>query len=377
VTDSRDPLRLGIIADGDPRDQSTNSGVARALQESLAAREGVEVSALYSGELRAALNALVRVLSFRPHRREWQIQSWWGRARPLIRSLKRSALIYQGRRGFDVLLHVRNFYYPTRHPYAVFIDTTLSIRARDWPEPGVSSKVYDRLIRVERRFYLKALRVFTASDYVAREVSRTYGVPAARVTVAGAGPIIRSTESTRISGPLAGRPLRVLFVGRDFERKGGDVLLAALEIAGRTASFSLDIVGCSPDVPPPLASVVRVHGDVLDAEMVARMYREADVFCLPARFEPFGIAAIEAMMHGLPCVVTDVGVLGDLMRASGAGLVVTTGDTMGLARALMVVHSDAVRAEMARRARENGLAYSWDRVAAVIALNLSKDLERK
>ncbi|MGK0240299.1 MAG: mannosylfructose-phosphate synthase [Candidatus Pelagisphaera sp.] len=48
-------------------------------------------------------------------------------------------------------------------------------------------------------------------------------------------------------------------------------------------------------------------GSSLPDEALADFYRASDVFCLPSRYEPFGMTAVEAMACGAPCVVTTNG----------------------------------------------------------------------
>ncbi len=94
----------------------------------------------------------------------------------------------------------------------------------------------------------------------------------------------------------------------------------------------------------------------------------AGVLALPSVSESFGNAALEAMAHGCPVVVTRGVGLAEAVRASGAG-VVADGDALSLARAIASLLDDPARRAAAGAAAQ-ALArdrYGWDRVAAEMA----------
>jgi len=96
----------------------------------------------------------------------------------------------------------------------------------------------------------------------------------------------------------------ILFVGVDWERKGGPELLAAFrEVRASVPEVELWIVGCTPPISDP---GVRVFGR-LQKEKVAKYYADADVFCLPSRMDPSASVLAEAASYGLPVVATPVG----------------------------------------------------------------------
>jgi len=113
-------------------------------------------------------------------------------------------------------------------------------------------------------------------------------------------------------GPHAGDATRLLFVGRLVPVKAVDLLVRAL--ARLPPEVELTIVGDGPACPAlgALAAELGVAGrchfpgwcphDELD-----RMFAEAGVFVFPSVRESGGAAVLEAMSHGLPCLVADWG----------------------------------------------------------------------
>ena len=78
----------------------------------------------------------------------------------------------------------------------------------------------------------------------------------------------------------------ILFVGVDWKRKGGPVLIEAFEIVRKTyPNAILTVVGCKPDTH---VGGVNEKGRVPLEELVD-YYIEASIFCMPTIEEPFGI----------------------------------------------------------------------------------------
>jgi glycosyltransferase involved in cell wall biosynthesis len=97
------------------------------------------------------------------------------------------------------------------------------------------------------------------------------------------------------------------------------------------------------------------------------------VFCLPTRFEPFGIAFLEAMHWGLPCVGTDTGAVAEMIVDGDTGYAVPPDDVDALERSLCRLLRDR---QLARRMGNAGRArvlshFTWpavvDRMSRVLA----------
>lgn len=88
----------------------------------------------------------------------------------------------------------------------------------------------------------------------------------------------------------------------------------------------------------------------LDGELKAAAFAAAHVFALPSYSENFGIAAAEALLAGLPCVLGEGVAIADEVAQAGAGVVTST-DAEDIAHGLREVLSDEAHlAEMGKRA---------------------------
>ncbi len=149
--------------------------------------------------------------------------------------------------------------------------------------------------------------------------------------------------------PAVGR-FRMLFVGGDFERKGGARLIAAF--ARHFADVAeLDVV--SPQSPAQLPPFVAVHADLQpnDPRLVA-LYAAADVLVLPTLADLVPWAVLEAMAMECPVVATDVGAIPEMLAHGVAGFVVPPDDETALVAALRQLLDDpALRRRMGREGR--------------------------
>jgi glycosyltransferase involved in cell wall biosynthesis len=165
------------------------------------------------------------------------------------------------------------------------------------------------------------------SRWCARSLVDDYRVDPRRAPIVGPGVDVGrwGAGPRRDDGPL-----RVLFVGGEFARKGGPDLLAAL--AALDADWECDIVTKS-DVPG--SDRVRVHRDLdQDDPRLAALFGAADVFVLPTAGDAMPLAIIEAMATGLAVVSTRIAAVPELVDDGATGILINPGDVAALAAAL-------------------------------------------
>ncbi len=210
-------------------------------------------------------------------------------------------------------------------------------------ETGLSREDSARLIDSERRALSQARRVVATSETTAETLRADFDVPAERISVAVPG----TDRADRATGS-EDMP-HLLSVGAVVPRKGFDVLAEALgKLAGRT--WRCTIAG-SLDRDPATADALRVQIDragvadritltgALEPAALDDVYRSADIFVLPSRYEGYGMVFTEAMARGLPIVACAAGAVpGTVPRQ--AGLLVPPDDAAALAQALRQLLDD-------------------------------------
>ena len=116
--------------------------------------------------------------------------------------------------------------------------------------------------------------------------------------------------------------MRLLFVGRLVRTKGARDAIRALGLV-HDLPVTLDVVGDGFDraaceaaaAELELADRVTFHG-WLPREQVSGLYQAADAFIFPSYREPGGNVVFEAMAHGLPLIVSDIGGPGNVVDES-------------------------------------------------------------
>lgn len=150
----------------------------------------------------------------------------------------------------------------------------------------------------------------------------------------------------------SGGKVRVLFMGGDFHRKGGSVLLDAWE-AGRFEARAELTIATAGGVGRPLPPGVSVRNDIVQHSAAWRsLWADADLFVLPTRNEAFGVVFQEAGAAGLPAIGTRHNAVPEIIKDGETGLLVPVDDGEALAAAMSALIGDpALRARFGERAR--------------------------
>jgi glycosyltransferase involved in cell wall biosynthesis len=198
------------------------------------------------------------------------------------------------------VFHFSDWMYPPQRAgvRATTVHDLVPLRFPEWVEPET--------LRLHGRKYEHAARtcdrVFVNSAFTGNEVVELLEVPEERVVVAypGIDPLFRP------DGEAAdlGRPY-VLSVATLEPRKNLPALVEAFRVLRqRRPELTLALAGLEGWEQRPLdADGVRLLGFVSDQEL-ARLYRGAEAFAYPSRFEGFGIPVVEALASGVPAVVS-------------------------------------------------------------------------
>ncbi len=199
--------------------------------------------------------------------------------------------------------------------------------------------------------YQKCQLLFPWSHWAADSAIHDYNASPERVTVMPPGvDLARWTPGDRFTRPA--KPIcDLLFVGGDFERKGGPELLA-WALRSKRRDFRLHLVTREKlgDIGDPR---VHVYNGLMpnDPELVA-LYAQADAFVLPTRADCYSLAGIEAFASGLPVILARTGGTGDIVRNGETGFLIEPNDPDSLARALeTLLNNPTQRLAMGRAAR--------------------------
>ncbi len=200
---------------------------------------------------------------------------------------------------------------------------------------------------LKARIHGKALRdaahVVTWSRWTKQAVADEFGVDPATIAAIAPGVDI---DRWRGEDPIVDDGVvRILFVGGDLRRKGGDVLIEAFRSLRADTSLpevELHLATTATDVPETDGLTVH-RGLQPNSPELIRLYRHASVFCLPTLGDCLPMVLAEAAAVGLPLVSTDVGAISEIVVDDETGVLVRPGDAADVERALRSLITDPDR----------------------------------
>lgn len=154
-----------------------------------------------------------------------------------------------------------------------------------------------------------------SSDWAAKSAVENYDVDPRKVMVVPYGANLDISHNDKdVEGFVKTRDAhkcKLLFVGKDWYRKGGDVALKVAQWLNDNGwKTELHVVGCNPPVSVP--SYVILHGFIskntqVGRDQLNRLFAQSHFFILPSKAECVAVVFAEASAFGLPSLATDVG----------------------------------------------------------------------
>ena len=232
------------------------------------------------------------------------------------------------------------------------------------------------------------------SQWACAEAQRLYFVPgeslAGKLHVVPLGanstPAVNREEILACVDKRSADSIQLLHVGRDWERKGGEMAVEAARLLHSGGHpVRLHVVGCLPDLPASYTSpdgFVTLHGflDRAKAEdnaTLSRLFLESHFLIVPTTAECYGIVFAEAQAHALPPISRSVHALPSVVLDRETGILIDKdAPASAYVERILEVYSDrsAYRA-MAIRARDRyEQALNWDATAGEIVRIISGSL---
>lgn len=207
-------------------------------------------------------------------------------------------------------------------------DATFEIMRNFYPHfAAYDARTAQAAEEIEERSILLSVHNSFSSGWAADSAVRHYGALPDRVSVDSWGSNIPDVPAEAVRASDANRDrCRLLFIGVDWTRKGGDVVCAAGEIlAARGFAVHIDIVGSAPPGGVPSGAWLEDHGFLSkakpeEAARLASLIHDADFLFLPTWQDTFGMVFGEANAYGTPAITRSVGGVGDVVRNHVNGL---------------------------------------------------------
>lgn len=283
--------------------------------------------------------------------------------------------------GFDVIhAHdwlVANAAKALKNAYGIPVVATIHAT-----EAGRNSGIHDDTQRyindTEWMLTYEASEVIVNSNYMKNELQRLFGLPYEKINVIPNG--INLSNFTGIERDYDFRRQYamdnekiILYVGRLVYEKGIQHLIAAMpKVLSNYHDAKLIIAGRGGmmDELRQEANNLGLNDKIyftgyLDSKQVQKMYKCADVAVFPSTYEPFGIVALEAMLAGVPTVVSDVGGLDEIVTHGVDGMKAYAGNANSIADSITaLLYDHQLATNVAKKAKQKVKEqFNWEKIA--------------
>lgn len=169
-----------------------------------------------------------------------------------------------------------------------------------------------------------------SSDWAAETAIHTYGMDRKKIKVVPFGANLSYTPTQdaihRFLKKRSKKIIQLLFIGKQWERKGGDTVLQtahALHNSGH--AVQLHIVGCSLPRSIQTPSFITSHGFISKhskegQKKLHQLFEESHLLFVPSRAEAYGMVFCEANAFAMPCVTTSVGGISTIVKNNINGM---------------------------------------------------------
>ena len=224
------------------------------------------------------------------------------------------------------------------------------------------------------RFYQNCAGIFTMSNWLKCYMVQNMGICENKVHHVGGGCSVDVSliDATRKTGN------KFLFVGKDWQRKNGDLVVNAFEkLSELYPEMEPELYIAGPVSPPP--SVIKKKGihflGLLPYNELAQYYNLCDYFVMPSNFEPYGLVFVEALIFGLPCIGKDCYAMPEFIQDGENGYLIQDNDVDQLVRAMkkLLLNGSTISDFVKKKHDFYVNEYSWDSVANRILKVMKKD----
>jgi len=230
--------------------------------------------------------------------------------------------------------------------------------------------------------YQSCSALFPISQWCADSLVADYGVPPDRIFVHQCGTNVNTLmPEAEVKSYLSARACRtvcnLLFVGGDFRRKGGELLLRWVRET-KAMGWHLDIVTREQFTCEHPS--VAVHRDLSPMDhRLCELFRQSDLFLYPTLADCSSIVVQEAAACAVPSIASQVGGVSDLIENGVSGWLVPPGDFGGFATILdQLVANGEKRLCAGRAARRKACAeFDFPKISESIVATMLPLIERR
>ncbi|MGL5804661.1 MAG: glycosyltransferase family 4 protein [Xenococcaceae cyanobacterium] len=291
----------------------------------------------------------------------------------IIRSRQTERKIRQLPYKPDLIFHAFGMFSPLWDrfdlPYVMYLDYTMALAKKNWSSwaPFPNDEAFSAWANCEKTAYEQARHLFVMGSVTKHSLIQDYGIEPKKITVVG--------SSGNFKKPYQGEKTfgnkQILFNGSDFQRKGGDLVLSAFEMVKKAIpEAKLVLIGKKIDLQQD--GVVN-PGAISSLEEMRNLFLKTDLVVAPSRCEPFQEFLLEAINYGVPCLVSGVDGMPEIIDNEIDGIVTKQPTPAILAEQTIDLLKNSARlTSMSQKARhKTKTKWNWDGIAANISQVLS------
>ena len=226
---------------------------------------------------------------------------------------------------------------------------------------NVSHKVIKIRKEKQKEYYKNCSGIFVMGKWLKEYLIEHMGINEEKIYCVGAGydVDINSFDPTKRTGN------KLLFVGVDFERKAGPLVLEAFKILRQKYQNNAELYIVGPKKIELSKEYEGIHfiGNVSKDE-ISYYYNMCDSFCMPSYLEPFGKAFVEALAFGLPVIARKAFAASDFITDGENGFLIEDDNVFVLAEKMYEsLNNNKVRENVLKDMSRIRDYYSWEKVA--------------
>ncbi len=232
---------------------------------------------------------------------------------------------------------------------------------RKYYKKNYSSRCLKLRLKNQQDFYEKCSGIFVMGEWLKKYLISEMNISPQKVHCVGAGygiNVKKCDYTARTSN-------KILFVGRDFERKGGSLLLKAFFILKQKYQSDVELYIAGPCEIMNGFDTNGVHFlGALKADELVDYYGLCDIFCMPSYLEPYGKVYIEALCCAMPVIARNSFAAPDFIEHGKNGILIDEDNPEKLALDMFdLLHNEEIKTYVRKQAKFYQNEYSWNAVA--------------
>ncbi|MGI6218703.1 MAG: glycosyltransferase family 4 protein [Bacteroidaceae bacterium] len=234
----------------------------------------------------------------------------------------------------------------------------------------ISPEELKRRSKAELEYYKNCQAIFTMGQWISHYLIDQLGIDSRKVHHVGGGINI---DRSLISNGQQRKNNKILFIGRDFKRKGGYLTYEAFRILQRDLMPHAELYIVGPANNPINLPCKGYHfiGEC-PKKQLSDLLNTCDIFCMPSYFEAYGLVFAEALSFGLPCIGRNRYEMPYFIKDGVNGYLIEKDDALFLAHKMYDLLNNQAIQNSVRAMRDTYITkYSWDSVATRIKQHLN------